>query len=209
MRGVGDRDAGINVASAINNLGMAVLNSESKSFVKEGINDFGQVVGQYVTLEGRSHAFWEGGAMWLEPVRSDSGAVQDLGTLGGITSEATAINSSSQITGTSTIGSSGNTHAFLFNSLQGMQDLGTLGGSDAIGYALNVHSQVVGMSKTADGSEHAFVMRSNKLVDLNTLVPSGLGFVLKRAYGINDLGQIIATGSDGHSYLLTTNSGHW
>jgi probable HAF family extracellular repeat protein len=69
--------------------------------------------------------------------------IVDLGTLGGPSSTAEAINERGQVAGWSDT-LSGNHHAFLYSD-GGMQDLGTLiGGSDSYATALNDSGQVVG-----------------------------------------------------------------
>ncbi|MFI4967248.1 MAG: hypothetical protein ACHQAU_00870 [Gammaproteobacteria bacterium] len=71
--------------------------------------------------------------------------VVDLGTLGGPTSTAEAINEHGQVAGWSDT-TGGNRHAFLYSDGV-MQDLGTLtGGSDSYATALNDRGQVVGYS---------------------------------------------------------------
>jgi probable HAF family extracellular repeat protein len=55
--------------------------------------------------------------------------VQDLGTLGGGGSEATAINDSGQVVGWSWTANDSEQHAFLYDSTNGMTDLHTLGGN--------------------------------------------------------------------------------
>lgn len=71
--------------------------------------------------------------------------VIDLGTLGGASSTAEAINELGQVAGWSDT-SGGNRHAFLYSGGV-MQDLGTLtGGSDSYATALNDRGEVVGYS---------------------------------------------------------------
>jgi hypothetical protein len=65
---------------------------------------------------------------------------------------------------------------------------------------------VIGMS--GYGTVHPFVyQKSSGMVDLNTLIPSGSGWTLESAFGINGTGQIVGQGSQGGgsylSYLLT------
>ena len=74
----------------------------------------------------------------------------DLGTLGGTTSYATAINDRGQVVGNSpTI--AGVTHAFLYGD-GAMTDLGTLGGTTSYATAINDRGQVVGSAETTTGS---------------------------------------------------------
>src|SRR5258708_2411771 len=81
--------------------------------------------------------------------------VIDLGTLGGLNSEAMGINNLGQIVGDSQI-ANGSTHAFLFSS-NVMTDLGTLGGPNSAAIAINDAGQIVGNSDLADGTTHAFL----------------------------------------------------
>ncbi len=122
----------------------------------------------------------------------------DLGTLGVFTLNSTtyAINNSGQIVGQAGVTST-TTHAFLVKSGSSltMQDLGTLGGSNSSASSINSSGQIVGNSLlTGDSVIHAFIYQS-AMTDLNTLIPSGSGWVLENATGINDLGQIVGTGT--------------
>lgn len=72
--------------------------------------------------------------------------------------------------------------------------------------AINTHRHVVGYGRGADGSEHALLYRDNSVVDLNTLIDPASGWVLRKATGINDAGQIVGEGDlDGvrRGFLLT------
>jgi len=74
--------------------------------------------------------------------------------------------------------------------------LGLSGGSgDAL--AINAAGTVVGQS-----NGHAVVWRNGKVTDLNSFLPSGSGWVLYSANGINDRGQITGFGSNG-AFILT------
>src|SRR5713101_554943 len=76
------------------------------------INNAGQVVGCYESGAGNFQAF-----LWTE-----SGGMQDLGTLGGGSSAASGINSEGQVVGWS-VTSAGDAHAFLWTAATGMRDL--------------------------------------------------------------------------------------
>jgi probable HAF family extracellular repeat protein len=121
---------------------------------------------------------------------SSGGGMVDLGTLGGNSSSAHAINATGQVAGYSTT-SSGANHAFLWTSGGGMQDLGTLGGSYSFAYALNASGQVVGTSAKSVGST-AFLWNAGKMHDLNSVAPAGWTF--NDARGINDLAQVVGYG---------------
>jgi probable HAF family extracellular repeat protein len=161
------------------------LDAESLGY---GINQAGDVTG---LLRGRGNfdrAFVHSG-----------GVLRVLGTLGGGFSSGHAINALGQVTGSATTGS-GDHHAFLGDKGT-MLDLGTLGGAESFGLAINVHGQVTGYSLSAppsvDASRYAFLYTDGAIHNLNALVLSGLAsFKLFNATGINDRGQIAASGCD-------------
>jgi probable HAF family extracellular repeat protein len=107
----------------------------------------------------------------------------DLGTLGGDSSRASAINNRGQIVGTSDTASDGR-HAFLWQDGE-MTDLGTLGGGFSEAVAINDRGQVVGTSDTASNRRHAFLWENGSMIDLGTLGYSS------EAVAINDGGQVV------------------
>ncbi len=119
----------------------------------------------------------------------------DLGTLGGSTSGANAINASGQITGVAyTNGTSNYDHAFLYSNGK-MTDLGTLGGQNvSVGTGINDSGQVVGYAYASNGLT-AFVDSNGTMTDLNSLISPSCGMTLLEATGINDAGQIIGWGT--------------
>jgi len=69
--------------------------------------------------------------------------------------------------------------------------------------AINTAGTIVGGSHIiGDSAAHAFLFRAGAMTDLNSLVYLG-PVSLTEAFGINDSGQIIAEGDNGHAYLLT------
>ena len=170
----------------VSDLGTLGGNTSSAS----GINDSGQVVGSSTLADGSTHSFI-----------STNGVMTDLGTLGGNDSYASGINASGQVVGSSTL-ADGSTHSFI--STNGvMTDLGT--GSYA--FDINDSGQVVGRLPIADGSQHAFINTNGVMMDLNTLMASTVsGLLLTNAQGINNSGQIVASGTMNgltHAFLLT------
>ena len=89
-------------------------------------------------------------------VHGHTATMTDLGTLGGTSSSASAINERGQVTGSATT-AGGDYHAFRWTASGGMQDLGTLGGTFSNASAINERGQVAGSAYTAGGDSHAFL----------------------------------------------------
>src|SRR5713226_5152335 len=94
----------------------------------------------------------------------------------------------------------GSVHAFLYSSGK-MKDLGVFYDS-SVAEAINTFGVVVGES-----DNHAFIYTGGKLQDLNNLIPSGSGWLLTEATGINDTGQIVCNATNTttgytHAFLL-------
>ena len=176
---------------------------------KKPLNAGGAVVGSsLIPGDAARHAFW-----WT----TTQGMV-DLGTLGGLNSDAVAVNDSEQVIGSSDTAEGGASHAFSWTPPGGMVDLGTLGGLTSEARAVNRHGQVVGSSDTGRINDrgiaihHAFSWTpTGDMVSLGTLVggqggspsdcifqgppPSGLERLTRCgssfAYDVNDNGQVV------------------
>jgi probable HAF family extracellular repeat protein len=136
------------------------------------MNAAGDVVAATPTASGNTHAAF-----------FHNGQVIDLGTLGGLNSEAMGINNVGQIVGDSQI-ANGSTHAFLYSN-NVMTDLGTLGGPNSAAIAINDTGQIVGNSDLADGTSHAFLYAAGVMTDLGAV----------GAVSINASGQILVSSS--------------
>ena len=159
-----------------------------------GVNASGTVVGNGNVAGGAFRGFvWTAGT-----------GMTELGTLGGSSSYVNAINNLGQIAGEASV-ASGYDHAFI-DSNGVMHDLGTLGGGNSYAYDINDAGVAVGYSYLAGNAvTHAFAAVNGQMIDLNSLLAANSGWVLEAAYGINDQGDIVGTGSfDGvqQSFLL-------
>src|SRR5690348_16085271 len=76
--------------------------------------------------------------------------ITDLGSLGGSSTMAHAINVAGQVTGFSNLSNNTAGHAFLYQGGT-MADLGTLGGQTSLGNTINISGRVAGYSTKADG----------------------------------------------------------
>lgn len=165
------------------------------------INASGQVAGFASTVTGSDHAFITG---------PQGVGMFDLGTLGDATdtnssSHAKGINIDGRVVGVSS--TSSYSHAFITGpDGMNMTDLGVLpGGNFSDAFGINASGQVVGWGTTGGTNTfHAFVTHPDGvgMTDLNDLVTLENDYFYV-AYGINDLGQIIARSSLGQAYLLT------
>jgi len=139
-----------------------------------GLNDLGEVTGQYALSGGGQHAFLY-----------SQGVMRDLGTLGGSSSVGFAVNASSQVTASSGVSdSSSDEHAFLHNGVF-MQDLGTLGGSVSQGRGINASGEVTGEAALDATVRHAFRFNGTFMEDLGVLDGSS-----SHGFAINDTGMI-------------------
>ena len=135
-------------------------------------------------------------------------AMLDIGTLGGSSSSASAINNSGTVIGQSD--TPGYRHAFSYSNGI-MSDIGTLKGyyqSAALG--INTAGDIVGDAYTYGNDQRAFLYTNNKMLDLTSLVQFNNGWNLQYATSINDNGWIIGYGiynKQQHAFFVASRTG--
>jgi len=141
-----------------------------------GINNAGQVVGEYLTSDGIQRAF-----IW-----DNINGMVDLGLDFGT---ACAINGTGQVVG-------GAESAFIWDSTNGVTYLDSLG-KTAVARAINEVGQVAGNVFKEDGIVSRAVLwdSDNGVIDLGTL-----GRDTSQAWGINDFGQVVGNAIDHSLY---------
>lgn len=160
--------------------------------VDSGLNDAGGVGDKDLDGNLRIQGRLVDMGAYETPVRKQTGAyrVIDLGTLGGMHSEAAAINNSGQIVGRAdTYEGVGHACLFVHDKVVNI-DLGTLGGTGSRAYDINNAGQIVGSSNLGAHEKATAVLfdatGGGANVDLGTAEER-----VSAAYGINDIGQIV------------------
>jgi probable HAF family extracellular repeat protein len=126
-----------------------------------------------------------------------NGTITDLGTLGGASSAANAINNLGQIVGWAATSTGA---AYFLDSNGTMTDLGAYNGNTP--EAIDDSGAFVGYT--------AFIYSGGTFQNLNNLIPAGSGYRLEDATAINDKGQIVVNAYDivtdqNRALLLTPN----
>jgi probable HAF family extracellular repeat protein len=164
------------------------------------VNGSQQIVGVTYTTGTTQHAF-----LWTQ-----TGGMQDLGTLGGDFSVAYGINKVGEVVGYSTT-TTGSYHAFLWTQSSGMQDLGALdagSNSGSVAYAINDNGTIVGGSTRTNGHGVAVFWANGQIHILSALATNPAS----SAIAINKLDQIVGADSvpksqDTNAFLWTQTGG--
>jgi probable HAF family extracellular repeat protein len=160
------------------------------------VNNARQIVGYSPSATGRHAVLWSG-----------AGVIQDLGTLGGSTSEAIDINASGLVIGKSQIAGDAATHFFLWSIETGMQDLNALLGAITSVVEINDAGQIIGAYTAHGGASHAFLYAPGSgFLDLGTL-----GGATSEPTGLNNAGQVVGSSAlpdaSMHAFLWTPTDG--
>jgi len=121
--------------------------------------------------------------------RFAGGVMTELGTLGGFSTDPTAISDAGLIVGQSWT-SGGQNHAFVWEDGV-MTDLGTFGGRDSRAFDVNEHGQIVGWSQSPASPTLATLWEDGEATNLGTL-----GGNQSHAAAINEKAQIVGFSTD-------------
>lgn len=162
------------------------------------LNAAGDIVGWASTPgDEESHAF----------LGKPGSPLYDLGSLGGPASYAWAVNDLVHVCGWSYLQANSPASRGFIWADGIMKSIGTLGGIYSAAFGMNNADEIVGNSTRADEVQVAFLWRQDEIVDLNTLLPPGTGWLLTEAYCIDDDDVIVGVGTrpDGstRAYMLT------
>lgn len=149
------------------------------------INERGQIAGMsFINTTVNSTT----GVPTLDPFLWENGKMLDLGTLGGTSGVAFAMNNRGQVVGASNLVGDNGGHAFLWDRKRGMQDLGTLGGNTGGALSINDAGDIAGGDGRADGSGGSFLWSHGVMTDLGTVVGANIS---SQALSINSRRQIV------------------
>ena len=160
------------------------------------INHRGQAAG-YACLAGERfvHAFVTG---------PDGEGMRDLGTLGGRNSTALGVNGQGVVVGWAET-KTGINHAFRTDPQGQLVDIDA-GRHRSQAFAINAHGHIVGQYlDETEPTARAFVssVLLARFVDLNEFAQLPDGSVFMSAVAVNNDDQVVATASNGKTYLLT------
>lgn len=215
--------AGRNIVSQNDALGVAQT-FEKPIYVENGVENGGanRVVTELATLGGNggtaqslnrdtvvgyldSDGVLDGSekysaAVWKKDAEGNF-VLTDLGNFGAEQARLSDINNAGAMIGASSSGSgtTATSTPFLLRD-DAFTALGSLGGKTGSANAINEFGDVVGASQIASGTNHAYVWNGGTQADLNNLLLTPLTFngaavTLTSAAGVNDFGEIVATGT--------------
>lgn len=154
-----------------------------------GVNDLQILCGKSTNSSGQYHGF----------IKTSLGSITDVGTIGGSTSSMVRINNLGYAVGSSGDGSGLFFPVYYSVSGASLTTMPILSSTDE-GNALDVNElqSAVGHCIDSGGLTYACIWPSvtgGTVLDLNSLIPTGTGWVLQSATGINDLGEITGVGT--------------
>lgn len=220
MTGLGTLGGRNSTAFSINNDGTVVGGADITNTVATHGFVYANATKIDIGLGTDLRAINDGGLMvgTMEPIFLFSdGIVSQTGSLGGNSAYGLGVNNNAEIVGTYLSPATSRQHAFLYTGGQA-QDLGTLGGAVSAANSISDSGVIVGTADptgvdtidfTFQGEPggRAFLWKNGVMLDLNNLIPSGSGWTLTSANGINASGQIVGTGKNPNgqtrAFLLT------
>jgi probable HAF family extracellular repeat protein len=167
----------------------------SLSFATD-ISDSGLVTGWALNADRAQRGF-----VWTRKT-----GMIELGTFGGLLSNAGRVNAHDQVVGTALV--PGNlAHAFIWDARNGQQDLGTGAASESYPIDINDRGQVVGGLRYSMAVQHGFSWtRASGIVDIGTL-----GGTVSSVFDVNDKGHVVGASTirsgPYHAFVWTARDG--
>jgi probable HAF family extracellular repeat protein len=166
------------------------INNNSSNTFASGINAVGQIVGSYFVPEPLNsrgpRAFIAENGSWFSLSTNNNTVRADA--------VAAAISINGLVAGTA-VAADGSGTAVVWNQGNQIEELGGPCQPANFGLnAINATGQLVGTSCVGVGSQPYLDTYGPTLANLNSLIPPGTGWILSKATGINDLGQITGIG---------------
>jgi hypothetical protein len=153
------------------------------------VNSAGDIVGfDYTTFPQQRPVFWDNG---VTPVGLPLPA-------GATSAQAHIINDAGVIAGTAFYGVGIGTRGFYYDAAGTPVDMGTLGPGFLTHEVFDINSSRDAIGRAFNNTTFAFapfLYRDGTLVNLNSLLPAGSGWVLQRPISITDAGEIIGIGT--------------
>jgi probable HAF family extracellular repeat protein len=165
-----------------------------------GINRFGSIVGT-IDGDGALNDSTSNTAVVWKKNAAGAYELTNLGTFGAEAATLRDINDAGDIIGTSSSGSGSTATSTPFLLRDGeFTALGSLGGRTGSANGINEFGQVVGASQIASGANRAYSWNGGVMSDLNNLINkpltiNGSTVTLNNAVGVNNFGDIVATGT--------------
>ncbi len=153
------------------------------SSVAQSINELNVFVGHSTDANELKKAY----------ICTDGSTMTPLGTLGGDESVPYKINDNNQIVGWSH-NPQGYRQAFIWEAGI-MTSLTDFGGNESNAASINNNGVIIGYSKSSDNVYNAVMWIEGQIYNLNDFLSEDSEWTLDRAHAINELGQIVVTGT--------------
>lgn len=199
----------IKPATSLNSNTKPIKRSKATVEINGSVVEIGTLGGTESFVEQENNGYVVGGSnvpMPKEEVEGDEvsdltvhafvhkdGVITDLGTLGGVYSSASSVNSSGVVVGGSQIADA-SYQAFKYenNTMSALPNFS--GGNHSWAYSINNGGYIVGEAKNSAGAFKAVLWYNGSISELNNLLPANSGWDLTSAKSISHTGLVTGVG---------------